>query len=139
MKKNCKKLLCALLLVALSISIVACGNSEREITPEELRAEYISHGYQVTVMERGENEYGNTYTVQAVSPDGEGGYIIFEFFSTEEEAEEYYNQFKNTSGILIFSTIFGNPTVVRYKRHGKIVVSFETRSHYKIFKSFIKA
>ena len=139
MKKTVKRLLSILLLVALSISIVACGNSEREITPEELRAEYVSHGYQVTVMERGENEYGNTYTVQAASPDGEGGYIIFEFFSTEAEAEAYYEQFKNTAGILIFSTILGEPTMVKYKHHGKIVVSFEKRSNYKIFKNFIKA
>ena len=79
MKKTVIRLLCVLLLVALSLSIMSCG-SEREVTPDELAAEYRAHGYQVTVMERGENEYGNTYTVQAVAPDGEGGYTIFEFF-----------------------------------------------------------
>ncbi len=138
MKKTVIRLLCVLLLVALSLSITSCG-SEREVTPDELAAEYRAHGYQVTVMERGENEYGNTYTVQAVAPDGEGGYTIFEFFSTEAEAEAYYEQYKNTAGILIFSTILGDPTSVKYKLHGKIVVSFEKRANYKIFKNFIKA
>ena len=128
-----------MLLVAVSLSIVSCGGSEREITPEELKVEYISHGYLVTVMERGENEYGNTCTVQAASPDGEGGYIFFEFFETEEEAEAYYEQFKNTTGILLFSAIFGDPMMVKYKLHGKIVVSYGARAHYKIFKNFIKA
>lgn len=139
MKKTVKRLLSILLLAALLISIVSCGGGEREITPNELAAEYRSHGYNVTVMNREENEDGNTYTVQAVAPDGEGGYTIFEFFSTEAEAEAYYEQFKNTAGILIFSTILGEPTMVKYKHHGKIVVSFEKRSNYKIFKNFIKA
>lgn len=138
MKKSLKKLLCVVLLFVLSFSITSCG-SEREVAPEDLAAEYRAHGYQVTVMARGENEYGNTYTVQAVAPNDEDGYTIFEFFSTEEEAEAYYEQFKNTAGILIFSTILGDPTSVKYKLHGNIVVSYEKRAHYKIFKNFIKA
>ena len=128
------------LIVVLSFALLfgGCAPQYRtDVTREEIVAAYQAAGYSVWTDTYDEKlEHGEIAYVQANHPDGD--YIYFSFFESEEEAKAYKDEYHHPIAMGLFSIIYGDPSWVRCKVYGCIVVEYDEPAFFEPFEELIK-
>ena len=123
-----KKIITILLLLSLSISLIACGNSTepKEISCEDIIAAYEDAGYHVTHGEHKTEAESEQlcYVKASLTEDSDSDYIYFTICFTEEQAKKVHETNKYNVIVWLYAAISGEGRWLNSGTYGKIEYSY---------------
>ena len=136
-----KKIASLIILVAIALSIVSCGNTEvRDISCEEIIEAYENAGYFVTHGEHKDEEDGSRlcYIRADISEELNGDYIYFVTCFTEEQAREAQETDKYNIVVWLLAALQGEGRWLKTGTYGKIEYSYYNDELIKPFEKLTK-
>ncbi len=116
-----------LIISLLALTLVSCTTSDIVVlTCDDVISAYKAAGYHVSHFENHtkEDSYDSNCYVR-VWLDDEYECVYFHFFDTAEAAEAYNEDSPSNIGVLLFSIIFGDPTLLITKTYNNIQYEYE--------------
>lgn len=137
-----KRLVSILLLAALALALVGCGEvrGTREITCEDIATAYEEAGYTVIHGTHTEDEDAPRFCyIKAHRPGEEDGdYVYFTTYLTEQKAKEAAKKEKYNLGAWFIATILGESRWLRGGVYGRIVYSYYDKELIAPFEALIQ-